>query len=45
MVLHSETLTPGPGKYKDISSLPKDGKYLLSNNKGGTKAKFDGEQR
>jgi hypothetical protein len=25
--------------------MPNNGKYLLSNNKGGTKAKFDGEHR
>ena len=25
--------------------MPNNGKYLLSNNKGGTKAKFDGEVR
>jgi hypothetical protein len=42
---YAETLAPGPGKYKEISSLPNNGKYLLSNNRGGTKAKFDNEQR
>lgn len=37
----SETITPGPGKYKDLSNIPKTGIYILSQNKGGTKAKFD----
>ena len=40
-----ETLPPGPAKYKDISSMPKTGNYLLSQNRGGTKAKFDLQQR
>lgn len=37
----SESLAPGPGKYKDLASMPKTGNYLLSQNRGGTKAKFD----
>lgn len=40
-----ETVTPGPGQYQEIRSLPKTGNYVLSQNKGGTKAKFDSEKR
>ena len=40
-----ETVTPGPGKYEDITMMSKKGNYVLSQNKGGTKGKFDVEKR
>ena len=41
LISYKETITPGPGKYKEINSLNKVGNYFLSNAKGGTQAKFD----
>ena len=40
-----ETIVPGPGNYKEIQGMSKTGHYVLSNNKGGTKAKFDQTKR
>lgn len=40
-----ETEAPGPGNYKNVHSMPKTGNYILSQNKGGTMAKFDGLKR
>jgi hypothetical protein len=44
-MIYAEKMTPGPGKYTEISSMSKTGTYILSQNKGGTKAKFDKERR
>lgn len=43
--LKVDTLPPGPGKYKEISQMSNTGTYLLSQNKGGTRAKFDKDKR
>lgn len=40
-----ENCVPGPGNYKEVSSLSKIGKYILSNHTGGTKAIFDHQKR
>lgn len=40
-----DTISPGPGKYRDINSMPKTGNYVLSQSRGGTRAKFDKTQR
>jgi hypothetical protein len=42
---NSETISPGPGNYKDVNLISKNGHYPLSQSKGGTKAKFDSEPR
>ena len=44
-IVIKETIAPGPGKYREINSLQKTGHYVLSQNKGGTKAKFDKDRR
>ena len=36
---------PGPANYLDISSLSAVGKYIVSNKKGGTGAKFSKDYR
>ena len=39
------TITPGPGKYREARATSGEGKYVLSQHKGGSKAKFDSERR
>ena len=36
---------PGPGKYNDVHNLSSVGRYIVSSNVGGTKAKFDKTRR
>jgi hypothetical protein len=40
-----DSKTPGPGNYKNVTSLSKVGRYVLSNHPGGTKAIFDQSKR
>ena len=42
---YKETISPGPGKYQDLNSMSKTGKYIISKHEGGTKAKFDSDKR
>lgn len=44
-IIKVETVTPGPGKYEDVTMMSKKGNYVLSQNRGGTKGKFDAEKR
>lgn len=41
-----DTMTPGPGNYKNLANnMSNIGRYVLSNNNGGTKAIFDQSKR
>jgi len=40
-MIYSGNKIPGPSDYDSLASLSGVGKYLVSNQKGGTKAKFD----
>ncbi len=41
-----DTMTPGPGNYKNLANnMSTIGRYVLSNNTGGTKAIFDQSKR
>lgn len=41
-----DTITPGPGNYKNLANnMSNIGRYVLSNNNGGTKAIFDQSKR
>ena len=42
---NADSKLPAPGDYENPTSLSGVGKYLVSNQKGGTKAKFDKKER